>query len=289
MCIRDSEEGARFAPDMLGSLVYVGGMPLEEALDIVGIDGAIVGAELERIGYDGSAPIPGLVPHAFVELHVEQGPVLEMEEVTVGAVESVQGISWTEVVVTGQSNHAGTTPMGLRKDPGFVAAACANFARELALDLGDPQVATVGRLELRPNLVNVVAASATFTVDLRNTSEEVLQESERRFTEFLETTAEGEGCTIETKTLARFEPVTFDASVVDLVEQTAIALGHSVKRMPSGAGHDAQMLARVCPTAMVFTPSVNGLSHNPAEYTSPEDLEAGSNVLLHTMLALAIS
>lgn len=283
------EEGARFAPDMLGSLVYVGGMPLEEALDIVGIDGAIVGAELERIGYDGSAPIPGLVPHAFVELHVEQGPVLEMEEVTVGAVESVQGISWTEVVVTGQSNHAGTTPMGLRKDPGFVAAACANFARELALDLGDPQVATIGRLELRPNLVNVVAASATFTVDLRNTSEEVLQESERRFTEFLETTAEGEGCTIETKTLARFEPVTFDASVVDLVEQTAIALGHSVKRMPSGAGHDAQMLARVCPTAMVFTPSVNGLSHNPAEYTSPEDLEAGSNVLLHTMLALAIS
>ena len=283
------EEGARFAPDMLGSLVYVGGMPLEEALDIVGIDGAVVGAELERIGYDGPAPLPGLVPHAFVELHVEQGPVLEIEGITVGAVESVQGISWQEVVVTGQSNHAGTTPMHLRKDPGFVAAACANFARELALELGAPQVATVGRIELRPNLVNVVAASATFTVDLRNTSEEVLQESERRFNEFLMATAEAEGCAVETKTLARFEPVIFDQGVVGLVEETAKTLGHSVKRMPSGAGHDAQMLARVCPTAMVFTPSVNGLSHNPAEYTSPEDLEAGANVLLHTMLALAES
>ncbi len=281
------EEGARFAPDMLGSLVYVGGMALEEALDIEGIDGAIVGAELERIGYAGPAPLPGLVPHAFVELHVEQGPVLEIEGVTVGAVESVQGISWTEVVVTGQSNHAGTTPMHLRKDPGFVAAACANFARELALDLGHPQVATVGRIELHPNLVNVVAASATFTVDLRNTDEATLQESERRFREFLTATVDAEGCTVETRTLARFEPVIFDPEVVDLVESTATTLGYSVKRMPSGAGHDAQMLARVCPTAMVFTPSVNGISHNPAEYTSPEDLLAGANVMLHTMLKLA--
>ena len=281
------EEGARFAPDMLGSLVYVGGMPLEEALDIEGIDGAIVGDELERIGYAGPAPLPGPAPHAFVELHIEQGPVLEIETVTIGAVESVQGISWTEVTVTGQSNHAGTTPMGLRKDPGYVAAACANFARELALDLGDPQVATVGRIELHPNLVNVVAASATFTVDLRNTDESTLQDAERRFLEFLDATAEAEGCTVEIRSLARFEPVLFDQGVVDIVEASAIALGHSVKRMPSGAGHDAQMFARICPTAMVFTPSVNGVSHNPAEFTSPEDLEAGANVLLQTMLRLA--
>ena len=281
------EEGARFAPDMLGSLVYVGGMALEEALDIEGIDGAIVGDELERIGYAGSAPIPGLAPHAFIELHVEQGPVLEAEGITVGAVESVQGISWTEVEVVGQSNHAGTTPMSLRKDPGFVAGACAQFARELALDLGHPQVATVGRIELQPNLVNVVAARAGFTVDLRNTDETVLQESERRFHEFLTTAAEAEGCTVSTRSLARFEPVLFDDATVDLVESTARSLGYTVKRMPSGAGHDAQMLARVCPTAMIFTPSVNGISHNPAEYTSPEDLLAGANVLLHAMLALA--
>ena len=105
--------------------------------------------------------------------------------------------------------------------------------------------------------------------------------------EFLNATAEKEGCSVETRSLARFEPVTFDGDVVDLVEQTATALGHSVKRMPSGAGRDAQMLARVCPTTMVFTPSVNGISHNPAEYTTPADLEAGTNVLLHSMLALA--
>lgn len=281
------EEGARFAPDMLGSLVYVGAMSLEEALEIEGIDGAILGDELDRIGYAGSAPLPGLVPHAFVELHIEQGPVLEIENVTVGAVEGVQGISWTEVEVIGQSNHAGTTPMHLRKDPGFVAAACTQFARELAVELGHPQVATVGRIELHPNLVNVVAASATFTVDLRNTDETALQESERRFFEFLEETAAGEGCTVSTRSLARFEPVIFDPTIIDVVESTATDLGYTVKRMPSGAGHDAQMLARVCPTAMVFTPSVNGISHNPAEYTSPEDLLAGSNVLLHTMLRLA--
>jgi len=177
--------------------------------------------------------------------------------------------------------------MNLRKDPGFVAASCTQFARELALELGHPQVATVGRVELHPNLVNVVAASATFTVDLRNTDEQALQESERRFHEFLTSAAEAEGCTVETRSLARFEPVVFDEEIVGLVESTATKLGYSVKRMPSGAGHDAQMLARVCPTAMVFTPSVNGISHNPAEYTSPEDLLAGANVMLHTMLSLA--
>ena len=280
------EEGARFAPDMLGSLVYVGGMGIEEALDIEGIDGAVVGPELERIGYAGPAPVPGLVPHAFVELHVEQGPVLEVEDITIGAVDGVQGISWTEVTVTGQSNHAGTTPMNLRKDPGYVAAACAAFVRTLADELGHPQVGTVGRVEFAPNLVNVVPASATFTVDLRNTDEATLQIAEQRFSDFLHEAAEAEGCTVETRPLARFEPVIFDPGVVQLVTDTATDLGYSVKQMPSGAGHDAQMLARVCPTAMVFTPSVNGLSHNPAEYTAPADLEAGANVLLHTMLAL---
>ena len=282
-----NEEGARFAPDMLGSLVYVGGIPLEEALDIEGFDGAIVGTELERIGYAGAAPIPGLVPHAFVELHVEQGPVLEAEGITIGAVESVQGISWHEFTIHGQSNHAGTTPMALRHDPAYVAAATAVFARELALELGPPQVATVGRLELQPNLVNVVASQATFCVDVRNTDETILQTADRRIAEFVASAAEAEGCTVKSRTLARFEPVTFDARVVDLVESAAAGLGHSVRRMPSGAGHDAQMLARVCPTAMIFTPSKDGVSHNPAEFTAPSDLGAGANVLLHVMLELA--
>ena len=282
-----NEEGARFPPDMLGSLAYVGGLALEEALAITGIDDVTVGAELERIGYAGAAPLPGPVPHAFVELHVEQGPVLEAEGVTIGAVNGVQGISWTDVTVHGQSNHAGTTPMTMRRDPGFVAAACATFVRDLCEELGGTQVGTVGRIEFHPNLVNVVPASAQFTVDLRNTDEAVLQHAERRLKDFLNKAASAEGCSFETTSLARFEPVEFDRDVVSLVAQTAADLGYSVKTLPSGAGHDAQMLARVCPTAMVFTPSQDGLSHNPAEYTAPEHLEAGANVLLHTMLALA--
>lgn len=282
-----NEEGARFSPDMLGSLAYVGGIPVEEALAIVGIDGTTVGDELARIGYDGSAPLPGLVPHTFFELHVEQGPVLENEAVTIGAVNSVQGISWTDVSVVGQSNHAGTTPMTMRKDPGFVAAACATFVRHLCEELGGTQVGTVGRVEFSPNLVNVVPASASFTVDLRNTDEALLQHAERRFHDFLNKTAAAEECTYETRTLARFEPVEFDRELVSLVARTASDLGYSVRTLPSGAGHDAQMLARVCPTAMIFTPSHDGLSHNPAEYTAPEDLEAGANVLLQAMLQVA--
>lgn len=283
------EEGARFPPDMLGSLVYVGGMNLEEALDIEGIDGPTVGAELDRIEYRGTAPCPGPAPHAFVELHVEQGPVLEAEGLTIGAVTGVQGISWTELTISGQSNHAGTTPMNLRRDPGLVAARIAVFVRDLATDMGGRQVGTVGKIDLEPNLVNVVAATATITVDLRNTDETLLQHAEAKLAEYCAGVALAEGVTIESRTLARFEPVEFDPEIVALVEATAVGLGHSVKRMPSGAGHDAQMISRVAPTAMVFTPSRGGISHNPAEHTDPSDIEAGANVLLNVLLQLAES
>jgi N-carbamoyl-L-amino-acid hydrolase len=281
------EEGARFAPDMLGSLVYAGGLSAEAAHDAVGIDGARLGDELARIGYLGGAPCPGPAPHAFVELHVEQGPVLEREGVTIGAVESVQGISWSEVTITGQSNHAGTTPMAMRHDAGYVAAELAAFVRHLVGEIGGAQVGTVGRMAFTPDLVNVVAARAVLTVDLRNTDADALRRSVDQTVAFARATAEREGCAVEVRSLADFDPVTFDPRVVDLVEATAHRLGHSVRRLPSGAGHDAQMLARLCPTAMIFVPSVRGLSHNPAEHTEPDDLEAGANVLLQTLLALA--
>ena len=281
------EEGARFPPDMLGSLVYVGGMALEDALEIEDRDGISVGSELDRIGYSGPAPLPGRVPHAFVELHIEQGPVLEDEGITIGVVEGVQGISWTELTLTGQSCHAGTTPMRLRHDPGYVAASVSTFVRDLSAELGGAQVATVGVIDLHPNLVNVVPATATMTVDLRNTDDEVLQVAETRFRGHVAQVCEQEGVGVETKMLARFEPVVFDARVVDLVERVATARGLSSRRMPSGAGHDAQMFARVCPTAMIFTPSVNGISHNVTEYTEPSDLEAGADVLLDVMLGLS--
>ncbi len=283
------EEGARFQPDMLGSLVYVGGMALEDALDVrAADDGARLGDELARIGYAGPVPCPAAAaPHAFVELHIEQGPVLEDEGVTIGVVTGVQGISWTEVTITGQSAHAGTTPMRLRHDPGVVAAAINVGVRAIAAEMGGTQVATVGRCEFVPNLVNVVPSKVVITVDLRNTDEELLQAAERRFVELCEQLAADEGVIIERRSLARFEPVVFDTSMVDLVEHHAAALGHSHMRMPSGAGHDAQMLARVCPTSMIFVPSVNGLSHNIAEFTLTEHLQAGADVLLQMVLELS--
>lgn len=282
-----NEEGARFQPDMLGSLVHVGGLAVEDALDTRAIDGARLGDELDRIGYAGSLPCPAPAPHAFVELHVEQGPVLEAESITIGVVTGVQGISWQEVTITGQSNHAGTTPMALRHDPAYVAAAIAVHLRSLATEFGGDQVCTVGKVDLHPNLINVVPASATLTLDVRNTDEDLLREAERRISSHLDQLATDEGVDITVRRLARFEPVEFDDDVVELVERTARRLGHSTRRLPSGAGHDAQMLARVCPTAMIFTPSVAGISHNPAEFTSLTDIAAGADVLLHVLWELA--
>ncbi len=282
-----NEEGARFSPDMMGSLVYVGGMALEEALATTGIDATTVGENLRRIGYAGTVPCGAPAVHAYVELHVEQGPVLEAEGITIGAVDVVQGISWTEFTVTGQSNHAGTTPMRLRHDAGYAAAAIAHFARRIARDLGGNQVATVGALTLSPNLVNVIANRALLTVDLRNTDEATLQEAERRLHAFVAALAAEEGVSIASRKLARFAPVDFDPAAIALVERTARRLGYSTKRMASGAGHDAQMLARICPAAMIFVPSIGGISHNVREYTAPADIAAGANVLLHTLLELA--
>ena len=282
-----NEEGARFQPDMFGSLVFTGAMPLERALGSVSIDGKLAGEELERIGYRGDAPVGQPNVHAYVELHVEQGPTLEAEGFTIGAVEGVQGISWTEFTLTGQSNHAGTTPMRMRRDAGYVAAAIAVYARQLAKGLGGHQVATVGALTLTPNLVNVVAERALMTIDLRNTDNDRLKEAERCLRAFAENTAAGEGVTLETRSLARFDPVAFAPHLVARVEAIAEEFELPVKRLPSGAGHDAQMLAAVCPACMIFTPSASGVSHNITEYTKPEDLAAGADVLLRLVTELA--
>lgn len=283
-----NEEGSRFAPDMMGSLVYVGGMSVEDARAVEGIDGARVGECLDAIGYAGAADCGNPAVRAFVELHIEQGPILEREGLTIGAVEQVQGISWTEYTITGVSNHAGTTPMPLRNDAGFAAAAIACEVRRLAKAIGGHQVGTVGALSIAPNLVNVVANRATLTVDLRNTDEQRLQQAEAELAGFVEQLAADEGVTIESRRLARFEPVDFDPAVIGRVEAAAREFGYSVRRMPSGAGHDAQMLARACPAGMVFVPSVDGISHNVREFTAREDLEAGANVLLKVLVDLAM-
>jgi N-carbamoyl-L-amino-acid hydrolase len=282
-----NEEGARFAPDMMGSLVFQGDLPLADALATRGIDGASVGEELRRIGYAGEAPVGCNRVDSFVELHIEQGPVLDREGLQIGVVEGVQGISWTEFTLKGVSNHAGTTPMNLRHDAGYVAARVTTFARELAQRYGGHQIATVGAMTLTPNLVNVIANQAVFTVDLRNTDGVALRSAEAELWSFAEQVAMQEGVQCERRMLARFDPVVFDPAMVDRVERAAAAQGLRHRRMPSGAGHDAQMLARMCPTGMIFVPSVGGLSHNVNEHTAPADLAAGAHVLLQVLTELA--
>jgi beta-ureidopropionase / N-carbamoyl-L-amino-acid hydrolase len=281
-----NEEGARFAPDMMGSGVHQGALDLEAMLDVRGIDGARLGDELARIGYAGDATARSLIPAAYLELHIEQGPVLEQEGIAIGAVTGVQGISWTEYTVTGQSNHAGTTPMALRRDSGVVAARIACAAREVASDLGPPQVATVGAFELSPGLVNVVPERARITVDLRHTEAEALDLARARLHAAAEAMARAEGCELRTRVLADFPPVAFDAALVGRIEAAARARDLSVRRMPSGAGHDAQMFAPNCPTAMIFVPSRGGLSHNIAEHTEPDQLAAGVQVPCDVALTL---
>jgi N-carbamoyl-L-amino-acid hydrolase len=282
-----NEEGSRFQPDMFGSLVYTGRLDLDQALATGGIDGTTVGEELDRIGYAGAAAVGRPQAHAYVELHVEQGPVLEAEGFRIGAVEGVQGISWTELTLHGQANHAGTTPMRMRRDAGHVAAEISAFARRLAKEIGGNQVATVGSMTFSPNLINVIANQVVMTVDLRNTDDERLCEAERRLCAFTDEIAAAENVGVARRSLARFAPVEFAPHMVERVEAIAAGFGFPVRRLPSGAGHDAQIMAAVCPACMIFVPSAGGISHNVEEYTAPSDLAAGADVLLRLVLELA--
>ncbi|MDR7869709.1 MAG: Zn-dependent hydrolase [Tissierellaceae bacterium] len=275
-----NEEGVRYQPDMMGSLVYVGGLDVDKALDTIGIDGTRLGDELEKIGYAGDYD-PGFIkPYAYIELHVEQGPILDSENITVGAVENLQGISWQKVIIKGEANHAGTTPTRMRVDAGLAAAKVITFLRDRADMSNDTTVSTVGSMEFEPNLINVIPSKVTFTVDLRNPNDEKLKEEEKALDHYLRKLEVTDKVNISTKRLVRFEPVIFDENIVKLVENAARNQGLKCRRMTSGAGHDAQMMARICPTAMIFAPSIKGISHNPEEFTKDEDLEAGANILL---------
>ena len=279
-----NEEGVRYQPDMMGSLVYAGGMDVQAALNTVGTDGTRLGDELARIGYAGDMAPGAIVPREYIELHIEQGPVLEAEGKLIGVVESLQGISWQKVTITGVANHAGTTPTRLRHDAGYAAAACVAFLREQVVGAApETTLATVGSLRLEPDLINVIPRKATFTVDLRDPGEQRLQTAESRLADFLATLAEREGVTVETEQLVRFEPVVFDTALADRIQAAAQRRGLPHRRMTSGAGHDAQMLARIAPSAMIFVPSRGGISHNPREHTDDDQLALGAQVLLEVV------
>jgi len=280
-----NEEGARFAPDMLGSLVFVGGLTVAEARATRGVDGALLGDELERIGYDGPLKPGAICPHAFVELHVEQGPVLDREGIAIGIVEGVQGISWREITFSGEANHAGATPMALRHDAGRAAVAVAHALTGLTQRIPG-LLATAGRITFEPNLVNVIPEKATLTVDLRHPDDAALAEAEAALDAAIAEAASEADVTATQRPLARFAPVVFAAKIRDAVARSAQRRGLSARALVSGAGHDAQMLARVAPAGMIFAPSIGGISHNPAEATRREDIAAAVAVLADVLTAL---
>jgi N-carbamoyl-L-amino-acid hydrolase len=276
-----NEEGARFQPDMLGSLVWAGGMSVAAAHAEVDADGVGLGAELGRIGYLGPERPGFLKAHAYLELHIEQGPVLESEGGGLGAVTGIQGICWLELTLTGRPSHAGTTPMAYRRDPGLTAARINLFANELTKTIPG-QLANCGVVRVQPGNVNVVPETVVMTLDLRNPLDGPLAEAEAALRKFCAGLSQRDGIAIAFRDLARFPATPFAEELIAAVEASAAGHGRPIRRMISGAGHDAQMMSRLCPTAMIFIPSVGGLSHNPAELSTDEDMVEGADVLLST-------
>ena len=284
------EEGVRFGVDMLGSAVAAGRIPLETAHALVDREGVTLGGELARHGFLGDEPALLAPPHAYLECHIEQGPVLAAAGQEIGVVTGVQGISWQEVTVRGRSAHAGTTPTELRADALLAAAEVVVHLREM-VDSGEfgQLRATVGRLDVHPGLTNIVPSRVAFTVDLRNPSDERMVLAEESLAAFLTALVERwPGVQTETRRLARTRPVAFDDRLQDLIEHEAASCGLAHQRIISGAGHDAQEMAAICPSAMVFVPGeYDGISHNPREYSTPEACARGVDILASVVLRLA--
>lgn len=284
------EEGARFGTDMLGSAVATGRLDLEAAYALKDRDGLVLRDELEKIGFLGTADANLDPPHAYVECHVEQGPILRAKGLDLGVVTGVQAISWQELTVTGKSAHAGTTPMDLRADAGVAAARINVKLREMIASgqYGREMRATMGGIAPHPGLVNIVPGRCVATVDLRNPDDEHMRAAERDLIAFYEQVSREEKVEIRWRQTARTEFVPFAAAVQEQVARFAGAFGLRSERIISGAGHDAQEMARICKTGMVFVPGeYDGISHNPREYSTPEQCENGVNVLANVLLHFA--
>ena len=280
-----NEEGVRYQPDMMGSLVFAKGLDMKIALATVGTDGSILKDELKRIGYYGDFDSSTLVPYKYIELHIEQGPILDTDKIEIGVVENLQGISWQKITIEGKANHAGTTPTRLRHDAGLVASLINVFVRNISLETGTT-LATIGSLDMEPNVINVIPNKVTFSLDLRDPNEEKLIEAEEKVKKYLLELEIQEKVKISRQSLVRFQPVQFDTQLALDIQSSCDHLGFSNQRMTSGAGHDAQMISRVAPAAMIFVPSLDGVSHNPKEFTADEQLINGAKVLLDVVLKI---
>lgn len=281
-----NEEGARFEPSMMASGVLSGKFKKSSMLQTKDANGITFGDALNAIGYAGKRENRLKEAKAFLELHIEQGPILERESLSIGIVECVVGMVCYEIEITGESNHAGTTPMDMRKDALFTANNTITKIHQNLDSLHDDElVYTIGRMNVSPNIHTVIPHKVVFSLEARHKSPDLIKQVENVIQEVTQQSTSNQ-CHIEVTKLWDRDTVWFNEEVCHLLEQSTKSLGYAYKKMVSGAGHDAQFIASYIPSAMVFVPSINGKSHSEDEMTTWEDCEKGVNVILETVLAL---
>ena len=282
-----NEEGTRFAPPMLSSGVFASMHTEEWAYNREDSEGKKFGDELKRIGWRGEEPVGERKLHAFYELHIEQGPILEDENVDIGVVTHGQGLNWLQVTLVGKESHTGSTPMPKRVNAGLGMARITQLVDEIALSHAPHAVGAIGHIDVYPNSRNIIPGKVVFTVDFRHPNKEVIQDMEDRMRKGAATIAEKIGLTMDIEKVGNFDPVEFDKDCVEKVRDAAKTLGYSHMNIVSGAGHDACWINRVAPTAMIMCPCVDGLSHNEAEEITKEWSTAGADVLFHAVVNTA--
>jgi beta-ureidopropionase / N-carbamoyl-L-amino-acid hydrolase len=287
LVIFTNEEGARFQPAMIASGVMAGKIPLEDAYNARDKDGLRLVDELERIGYLGPEPCVPRPLRAYLELHIEQGPQLEEEGLSVGVVEGIVAIAWSRLTIQGVQDHAGPTPMRIRHDALVAAAEVVGGVRGIARELGGDLVTTVGNLTVTPNIPNAIPGRVSLSIDMRDPSDRTLDRARPLLDQLVADACRREGVTYELDHYWRVPYTPFDRDVVDTVERAARAVGARHRRILSGAGHDAQYMAAIGPTGMIFVPSHGGRSHCEEEFTAIQDIEDGANTLLGAALELA--
>ncbi|MEQ9414109.1 MAG: hydantoinase/carbamoylase family amidase, partial [Cyclobacteriaceae bacterium] len=248
-------------------------------------NGITVSNALKEIGYNGKMKCGTIPYNHFIEIHIEQGPILEEKKIDIGIVQGVQAIHWLKLTLKGKSAHAGTTPLYARKDAFYALSKLSCFARELCTEI-DSQLITIGSIDVKPNAINVVPEDVVATLDMRNLSDANLQQAITQLENFMSTDESFAHIAVQKEVLVNVPAITFNKGVVDAIDKSCQQLDYSSYKMHSGAGHDAQILGTQYPAAMIFIPSKNGVSHAVDEYSSPEQIEKGANVLLHTVLHL---
>ncbi|MEL6099837.1 MAG: Zn-dependent hydrolase [Pseudomonadota bacterium] len=282
-----NEEGTRFAPAMLASGVFAGVHTQDWAYEREDAEGKRFGDELVRIGWKGDEEVGARKMHAFFELHIEQGPILEAEERDIGVVTHGQGLSWTQVTITGKDAHTGSTPMPMRRNAGLGMARVLEAVDVIALSHAPHAVGAAGHIDVYPNSRNVIPGKVVFTVDFRSPELEVIQDMEARLFAEGQKIADAMGLEIEFEKVGGFDPVKFDEGCVTAVRTAAERLGYTHRDIISGAGHDACWINQVAPTAMIMCPCVDGLSHNEAEEITKDWAKAGADVLMHAVVETA--